>query len=149
MAKKYSRNVQRIYPGMSLEDTKERVKRDGAQGSKSVVDFAEDLGQLLGTAQAKASTWLTQRQDVIDELTQLRDTANQLLHDLTGGVAKGREALTRGPRRGSRADGVATPADAGSRRRRRRTMTAAQRKAVSQRMRKYWAARRKTKTAEA
>ena len=149
MAKKYSRNVQRIYPGMSIEDTKERVKRDGGQGSRSMVDFAEDLGNLLGTAQAKASNWLTQRGNVIDELTQLRDTANQLLQDLTAGVTTGRQAVARGRRGASRVEAVATAVDTASPGRRRRSMTAAQRKAVSQRMRKYWAARRKAKAAEA
>jgi hypothetical protein len=42
----------------------------------------------------------------------------------------------------SKADDVATP----RRRRKRSTMSAAQRKAVSERMRKYWAARRKAKS---
>lgn len=48
--------------------------------------------------------------------------------------------------RGGRAATAATAADGAERpARRRRTMTAAQRKAVSERMKKYWAARRKAK----
>lgn len=118
--------------------------------SKTVVDFAEDLGRLLGTAQAKASNWLNQRKNVIDELTQLRDTANQLLRDLTGelrassggGVKRGRRAAAHG--------GAVPPASAaGARTSGRRKMSAAARKAVSRRMRKYWAERRKAKTAQA
>ncbi len=42
----------------------------------------------------------------------------------------------------------ASPAGARPARRRRRGMSAAQRKAVSERMRKYWAARRKAKAAK-
>ena len=51
--------------------------------------------------------------------------------------------------RGTRRDGgtaeAAAPAAAKRKRRRRPAMTAAQRKAVSERMRRYWADRRKTK----
>lgn len=48
------------------------------------------------------------------------------------------------------ASGAAAPsAGAAATGRRRRTMSAANRKAVSQRMKKYWAERRKAKTAKA
>jgi hypothetical protein len=137
-----------MYPGMSVEDTRERVTAQGAHASKTMVDFAEDLGRLLGTAQAKASNWLNQRKDVIEELTQLRDTANRLLDDLAGGMSAGRRAATRGRRRTSGAETVAS-ADTRSPRPGRRTMSPAQRKAVSRRMRKYWAARRKGKSTQA
>jgi hypothetical protein len=56
------------------------------------------------------------------------------------------ELFGRGRRAGA-ANGQAgaTPASGGGRRRRRRGMSASQRKAVSERMRKYWAERRKAK----
>jgi hypothetical protein len=44
---------------------------------------------------------------------------------------------------GRRGNGRAAAKEGGARTRRRRPMTAAQRKEVSERMRKYWAARRK------
>lgn len=128
-----------------------RITRQSERTTKAVVDFAEDLGRLLGTAQAKASNWLNQRKNVIDELTQLRDTANQLLRDLTGGESslasgtrgrRGRRAAANGASGG--AASTATPGRAG-----RRKMSAAARKAVSKRMRKYWAERRKAKAAQA
>ena len=128
-----------------------RITRQSGRTAKSVVDFAEDLGRLLGTAQAKASNWLNQRKNVIDELTQLRDTANQLLRDLTGGESslargtrarRGRRAAANGAAAGTAP--TATPGRAG-----RRKMSAAARKAVSKRMRKYWAERRKAKAAQA
>jgi hypothetical protein len=54
------------------------------------------------------------------------------------------ELFGRGGRRGARASAAAT-GGARKRRQRRRTMSAANRKAVSERMRKYWAERRKSK----
>jgi hypothetical protein len=136
---------------MAKKGTGPRSTRQGERTAKSMVDFAEDLGRLLGTAQAKASNWLNQRKDVIDELTQLRDTANRLLRDLTGGESPA-GAGTRG-RRGRRRAANGTTAAAGSSvapaRPGRRKMSAAARKAVSKRMRKFWAERRKTKTAQA
>jgi hypothetical protein len=134
---------------MAKKRSRERMTSDGANASNAVVDFAEDLGRLLGTAQAKASNWLNQRKDVIEELTQLRDTANQLLSDLTGngaargrGVKRGRPGAANG---GSVSPAVATASRGGGRRR----MSAAERKAVSDRMRRYWAARRKAKATQA
>ena len=54
------------------------------------------------------------------------------------------ELFGRGRRAGA-ANGRATAGTEGGGRRRRRAMSAAQRKAVSERMRKYWAERRKAK----
>ena len=131
---------------MAKKGSGQRTTRQSQNVSK-VADFAEDLGRLLGTAQAKASNWLNQRKDVIDELTQLRDTANQLLHDLTGGgpltVARGR-----GRRKGANGAGAPPAAASGARTSGRPKMSAAARKAVSQRMRRYWAERRKAKAAQ-
>jgi hypothetical protein len=44
--------------------------------------FAEDLGRLLGTARAKADNWLSQRQQIAKHLTDIRDTASNLLTQL-------------------------------------------------------------------
>src|SRR5689334_17307923 len=53
----------------------------------TVVNFAEDLGRILGTAQRKAEDWMNQRQAITEQLTQIRDTASKYLHQLTGGDA--------------------------------------------------------------
>jgi hypothetical protein len=59
------------------------------------------------------------------------------------------ELFGRGTRRdGGTAEAAAPAAPKGRRRRRRPAMSSAQRKAVSERMRKYWADRRKTKGAK-
>ena len=55
------------------------------------------------------------------------------------------ELFGRGRRAGANARAVGARAEGSGRRRRRRGMTASQRKAVSERMRKYWAERRKAK----
>jgi len=83
-----------------------------------------------------------------DELRRLaRLGAKSRLEELRREEAAIRRAfpeLFRGGGRGAAADEA--PARAGGRRRRRRSrMSAAARKAVSERMKKYWASRRKSK----
>ena len=138
-------------PGTDLADARER-NREGVQVDSSkrvkrpdpVLDFAEDLGRLLGTAQAKAEGWLNQRKAIAQQLTQIRDTANQYLQQLSaeGASLVGRvKAGRRGRPVGSK--NVATAEQPAAARKGVRKMTAAQRKAVGDRMRKYWAGRRK------
>jgi hypothetical protein len=62
--------------------------------------FAEDLGRLLGTAAAKADQWMAQRQAIVKQLKDVRDTASKLLADLgqraqASVVGKGRGRLLR------------------------------------------------------
>ncbi len=117
------------------------AKRTG-QGEKplspKVEAFAEDLGRLLGTAQTKAQHWLGQRQDIVKHLTAVRDTASKLLSDLGHGAervarrvpsAKGRTASQ-------------TFAPAPQSKRKRRKMSAAARKLISEAQKKRWAALR-------
>jgi hypothetical protein len=63
------------------------VKQDEQEAGTSttddkISDFAEELGRLLGTAQAKAQGWLQQREDISKTLLGIRDTASRLLSDL-------------------------------------------------------------------
>src|SRR6478672_12134699 len=53
-----------------------------ASSSGKLEEFAEDLGRILGTARAKADSWLGQRQAIVKQLTQLRDEASSLLNQL-------------------------------------------------------------------
>jgi hypothetical protein len=118
---------------------------------EKIVDFAEDLGRILGTTQKKASDWMRQRQTVIRQLEGIRATAEGLLGQL-GSVtavvvrrgrkpgrpvqsAQGNELASEPARKGRPPRAAA--------KRNRPAMSAAQRKAVSERMRKYWAQRRR------
>src|SRR5688500_17631495 len=129
----------------------------GAQAAMSgveetIVDFAEDLGRILGTTQRKASDWIRQRQTVIKQLEGIRSTAEGLLGQLgsvTAGVVRRGRKPGRSPEPGAEGRPPATPAGVkrprSAAKRKRPAMTAEQRKAVGERMRKYWAARRKAK----
>jgi hypothetical protein len=120
---------------------------------EKALEFAEDLGRLFGTVQRKANDWLNQRQEVVKTLTRLRDSANQLLGQLGDQAGTQRR---RGRGRATAADATnmqarqtvaASDTSIGTAgRRKRKGMTAAQRKAVGERMRKYWAQRRRSES---
>lgn len=121
------------------------AKKRSASVEEKALDFAEDLGRLLGTAQQKASTWLEQRTAIANQLAQIRDTANEYLQQLAGEGARMAAAVRKGRKAGRPAGPANTAATAASRggNRKRKPMSAAARKAVGERMRKYWAARKK------
>jgi len=100
--------------------------------------FAEDLGRMLGTAENKARGWLDQRKAIVAQLSQLRAKTDSLLRELTEGGANVVAVVRLAKRRG-RPPGVATE----TAKKRGRTFTAAQRREQAERMRAYWAKRRK------
>ena len=97
--------------------------------------FAEDLGRLLGTAQAKAQGWLGQRQNVAKQLEQIRDTAASLLTQL-GDVTIRRRGRKRGPGRPRKAPGPRATASGANP---RRQLSAKARAAISRAQKKRWA----------
>jgi hypothetical protein len=72
-----------------------------ATTDSKIEDFAEELGRLLGTAEAKARGWLGQREQIAKTLEGIRDTASRLLNDLghqaARAVRRGRPAPLAGP----------------------------------------------------
>jgi hypothetical protein len=125
------------------------AKRDGsvsALGKSTearIEGFAEDLGKMLGTARAKAEGWMGERQTIVKSLTELRDTATKLLTDL--GHEAGRVARRGRPAGSSSAPGAAKRGPgrpAGSGRKKKRTMSAAARRAISEAQKKRWAAQK-------
>ena len=76
------------------------AKRDNettrAKGSATTADamerrvlaFAEQLGRIAGTIQAKAEGWLD-RDALTEQIASVRDSATELLGQLTGGATKG------------------------------------------------------------
>jgi hypothetical protein len=110
-------------------------------------DFAADLGKFLGTVQSRATSWLDQRKAIADQLTEIRDTANQYLEQLTGRAQNAVAAVSR--RRGRSAGaagepgGGATTARAKGGRRRGFRMSEEARQRIAEAQRKRWAKRRK------
>ena len=121
------------------------AKRAVSDTEHKIEDFAEDLGKMLGKARAKAEGWLGQRQAIVKQLTELRDTASKLLSDLgheaERAVQRGRKvgqaavAKVRGIKRGP-------GRPKGSGRKKKRTMSAAARAAISRAQKARWAKQR-------
>ena len=106
----------------------------GRTTGETITAFAEDLGELLGSAQAKAEGWLGQRTQIAKSLEGIRDTASKLLSDL-GHQA---ERVARKRRLGGRkvaleGDPTATIVP------RRRKMSAAARAKISAAQKARWA----------
>jgi hypothetical protein len=122
---------------------KKRTTRDGNEypgGQPTSADsklegFAEDLGRLLGTAQAKAEGWLGQRQNVAKQLEQIRDTATNLLTQLGAAAQRGWQQK-RGPGRPRKAAGPRATASGANP---RRKLSAKARAAISRAQKKRWA----------
>lgn len=68
------------------------MAKTASSSEQKIEAFAEDLGRILGTARAKADSWLGQRQAIVKQLTQLRDEASSLLNQL------GHQAVAAGQR---------------------------------------------------
>ena len=65
---------------------------------EKLIAFAEQLGRLVGTVQAKAEGWLD-RPALVKEITRVRDGASELLAHVTGADAAGtRQVAPRKPR---------------------------------------------------
>jgi hypothetical protein len=111
-------------------------------GDSKLEDFAEDLGRLLGTARGKAENWLNQRQSIVKNLTDLRDTATKLLADL-GNQAQHSVIRRRGRPRKNSVVGQIQPMPAS--RKRKRKLSAEARKRMSEAQKARWAKRKATR----
>ena len=76
------------------------VEKEGPNAGleKKLMDLAENLGRLVGTAEHKATTLLGGREEIVRQLTQIRDTCNSYLQELTSGGAAFADAVRRGRR---------------------------------------------------
>lgn len=122
------------------EDGPQR-KLDENEGP-DLADFAADLGEFLGKVQNRATSWLEQRRAIADQLTQIRNTANKYLQQLTGGGTSEGAPASQGRRRGRRPGGAAG-AGAAKKTGGRRKMSAAARKRISDAQKARWARQRK------
>jgi hypothetical protein len=68
-----------------------------AAAEHKIEEFVDDLGKMLGHARSKAESWIGQRQNIVQSLTELRDEAskllNQLGHDAAAVGQRGRKAV--------------------------------------------------------
>lgn len=103
---------------------------------KKLLNFAEDLGRVLGAAEAKAHVWLNQRKSVVEQLSAIRDKANGLITTLSG------EAAGRGRRAAAR---PAAKTAVRTVKRAKRKLSAAARKAISDAQKARWAKHRAAK----
>ena len=115
-----------------------------AQPHDVLGDFAADLGKFLGGVQTRATSWLQQRKDIADQLTQIRDTANQYLQQLgTEGshlverFEKARRGRPPGAKAAAPAGSAEAPAPAAATG--RRTMSPEARERIAEAQRKRWA----------
>jgi hypothetical protein len=117
-----------------------------AAAEHKIEDFATDLGKMLGHARSKAEGWLGQRQSIVNDLTALRDEATKLLsqlgHDAAVAGRRGRKAVNKAvasiQRRPGRPAG-STNAIIFVGGKKKRTMSAEARKAISMAQKKRWA----------
>jgi hypothetical protein len=108
-----------------------------AATESKVEEFAEELGKLLGSAEAKAKSWLGQRGQIAKTLEGIRDTATRLLTELG---QDGKAVVQRG-RRGRPPGSKNKPVIA----KKRRTMSPEARAKIAAAQKKRWA---KQKAAE-
>src|SRR3954471_23959658 len=92
---------------------------DEAAQETKLEEFAEDLGRWLGTARGKAENWLSQRQAIVKNLTDLRDTASKLLADLGHQAQEAAVTVRRGRPRKDELVGVIQPQPMSRKRKRR------------------------------
>jgi hypothetical protein len=110
----------------------------------AVEEFAEELGRLLESAQAKAKDWLGQRQQIAKTLEVIRDTATRLLHQLGhDGQRSGQRGGRPGESGGDRGRlGARTRSGKKGSGRTRRVMSAEARERIRQAQLRRWAKQR-------
>jgi hypothetical protein len=70
---------------MTKPDKDETTKADPLE--ERLMAFAEQLGRMVGTIQAKADGWMD-RETLNKQITSVRDDATRLLEQLAGGAKK-------------------------------------------------------------
>ena len=140
--------------GMSSKGTGDERGAASIPGEERLLDFAEDLGRFLGAAEQKANAWLSQRQEVTKQLTDLRNRTNQLLERLGVGLSSSRaQGLRRTAARDGATDAAAAPGTqargrSASRKRTRKPMSAEARQKIREAQLRRWAKHRRGQAAK-
>jgi hypothetical protein len=121
----------------SLGDSKLAKQKPAGVHAASLAEekletFAEDLGRMLGTARAKADSWLGQREQIVKALEVVRETAGGLLRQLG-------QATALAAKRGRRASLKRGPGRPKGSRRTRRPLSAEARERIAAAQRARWA----------
>ena len=85
MAKHDDNGGKRTNAGTTTANPADATATDALE--QRVVAFAEQLGRIVGTVQAKAEGWMD-RDALNKQIASVRDSAAQLLEHLAGGVTK-------------------------------------------------------------
>src|SRR3970282_1863815 len=80
---------------MTKRDSGETTTADAME--QRVMAFAEQLGRMVGTIQAKADGWMD-RETLNKQIASVRDEAARLLEQLAGGAKKATKKATAGAR---------------------------------------------------
>jgi hypothetical protein len=117
------------------------VVESGGSVEGRVVDFAENLGKLLGHAQNQAQSWIGQREAVMKQLESIRDTATGLLSQLghTAGEQLGKISRRGRPKKYVAPDSNPAGALKPEKKKKGRAITAAGRAAISAAQKARWA----------
>jgi len=70
--------------------TQDQNSKNASDLGEQAAALAEQLGRIAGNIEGTAEAWLT-RQKLADQLTRVRDGANQMLEGLTAGAEQGRQ----------------------------------------------------------
>jgi hypothetical protein len=70
---------------MTKRENSENTSADALE--QRVMAFAEQVGRMVGTIQAKADGWMD-RETLSKQITSVRDDATRLLEQLAGGAKK-------------------------------------------------------------
>jgi hypothetical protein len=114
---------------------KSLAKRKAEGGA--LVDIAESLGTFLGHAEAKWRSWHGEREAMVKAVTEVRDRATALLREMS------ETGVPRAARAAGRAVKAAEETVASARKVGRRAFSAAQKAEASERMRAYWAKKKR------
>ena len=75
-----------------------------------VIAFAEQLGRIVGTVQAKAEGWMD-REALNKQIASVRDSASELLEQLSGSVTSLTNAASKATGIGADASAASTPSN--------------------------------------
>ena len=89
--------------------TQDQNQKNASDLGEQAAALAEQLGRVAGTLEGTAEAWLM-RQKLADQLTRVRDGANQMLEGLSAGAERGRQAATNAASAVTKAANAATKA---------------------------------------